>query len=254
MKRIVVLPDMQIPYHDKKTVELMYEFVTDYEPDELFCVGDEADSPEPSRWNKGTAGEYAGTLQKGLDTTAEVMLNFKNALGDKPFHVMRSNHGDRIQHYIQRYAPALASLRELEYTKLLGYDKNEITYHDSIWSFSPGWAMAHGDEGNLIKTAGGTALSLARKIGSSIVCGHTHRLGLQHEHSGFNGKIQNRLYGLEVGHFMDLGKADYLKTGGANWQQGFAILYIDDNKKVFPSVIPVNNRKFVVEGETYGYF
>ena len=251
MKRIVVLSDMQIPYHDKKAVDAVLEFVEDYQPDELFCVGDEADSPEPSRWNKGRAEEYAGTLQKGLDKTSEIMVAFKEAIGDRPFHVMRSNHGDRIQHYISKYAPALASLRELEYAKLLGYRENEITYHDKIYSFAPGWIMAHGDEGNLIRTAGGTAMALARKTGSSVICGHTHRLGIQHEHMGYNGKIQNRLYGIEVGHLMDLSKASYLNTGSANWQQGIAILYVDKGK-VIPSVVPITGTSFVVEGQKYG--
>ena len=250
MQRVIVLPDMQIPYQDKKAVRAMQEFVADYEPDKLFCVGDEADSPEPSRWNKGSAGEFAGTLQKGLDETAAIMKGFKEAIGDKEFHVMRSNHGDRIENYVNRYAPALASLRDLDYSKLLGYRENNITYHDKIWSFAPGWIMAHGDEGNLIKTAGGTALSLARKTGSSVVCGHTHRLGIQHEHSGFNGKIQNRLFGVEVGHLMDLSKASYLNTGSANWQQGFSILYIDKGK-VTPTVVPVVGRSFIVEGQKY---
>lgn len=252
MKRVVVLSDMQIPYHEKKTVKAVIDFVYDYQPDEIYCVGDEADSPEPSRWNKGSAGEFAGTLQAGLDMTANIMKQFKDAINGRPMHVMRSNHGDRVENYVSRYAPALASLRELEYRKLLNYDKNEITYHDKIWSFSPGWVLAHGDEGNLIKTAGGTALSLARKVGSSVVCGHTHRLGLQHEHSGFNGKIQNRLYGMEVGNLMDLSQAGYLKTGGANWQHGFGILYIDKGK-VTPSLIPINNKSFVVEGKRYAF-
>ena len=251
MKRIVVLSDMQIPYHDNKALKLVQQFVKDYQPDELMCVGDEADSPEPSRWNKGLAGEYSGTLQKGLDKTAEIMQGFKEAIGDKPFHVMRSNHGDRIQHYINRYAPALASLRELEYSKLLRYRENEITYHDKIYQFAPGWIMAHGDEGNLVRTAGGTAMALARKTNSSVVCGHTHRLGIQHEHSGYNGKIQNRLYGVEVGHLMDLSQASYLNTGSANWQQGIAILY-KDKGKITPSVIPINGTSFVVEGKQYG--
>src|SRR5690349_24024664 len=40
------------------------------------------------------------------------------------------------------------------------------------------------------------------------------------ESYGYNGKIRNTRYGLEVGHFMDLTKADYLKKKGvaANWQ------------------------------------
>lgn len=251
MKRIVVLSDMQIPYHDPRAIKLVQQFVKDYQPDELFCVGDEADSPEPSRWNKGSAGEYAGTLQAGLDKTAEIMKAFKEAIGDKPFHVMRSNHGDRIQHYVSRYAPALSSLRDLEYSKLLRYRENEITYHNKLWSFAPGWIMAHGDEGNLSRQAGGTALALARKTGSSVVCGHTHRLGIQHEHTGFNGRIQNRLYGVEVGHLMDLSQASYLNTGSANWQQGIAILYVDKNK-VTPSIVPINGTSLIAEGKQHG--
>ena len=165
MKRIVVLSDMQIPYQDKRATRAVMNFVADYEPDELFCVGDEADSPEPSRWNKGLAGEFEGTLQKGLDETTKIMTGFKEALGDKPFHTMRSNHGDRIQNYVTRYAPALASLRDLEYSKLLRYAENEITYHDRFFSFTPGWILAHGDEGRANKQPGGTALTLLNKLG-----------------------------------------------------------------------------------------
>lgn len=252
MERFVVLPDLQVPDEDRKFVRAAQQFVKDYEPDQLLCVGDEMDSPEPSRWNKGMAGEYAGTLQKGLDRTHEVMAGFREAAGDVPFHVQRSNHGDRIRHYISRYAPALTSLRSLNYEQLLGYDALDITFHSSIYKFAPGWAMAHGDEGNLIRSAGGTALSLARRTGMSIVCGHTHRLGLQHEHAAYNGKISGLRFGFEVGHMMDLSKASYLKSGGANWQQGFGLLYVDKSK-VTPVPIVVNGRSFTVEGTTYSW-
>ncbi len=252
MKRVVVLSDIQAPYHDARLVTNIQRFVKDYEPDELFCVGDEADSPEPSRWNKGTAGEYAGTLQKGLDKAHEIMKGFKESLGDKPFHTMRSNHGDRIENYINKYAPALASLRSLDYQTLLGYDELDITYHNKIWNFAPGWAMAHGDEGSLNSNAGGTALSLAKRAGLSIICGHTHRLGIQHQHTAYNGKYTNQLFGVEVGNMMDLSKASYLGYGGANWQQGFAILYIRRGN-VTPVTVPVKGRSFTVESQTYSW-
>lgn len=252
MKTVVVLSDIQAPSHDARAITAVTEFVKDYKPDELYCVGDEADSPEPSRWNKGRAGEYAKTLQSGLDKTSQIMGNFKKALGDKPFHTMRSNHGDRIEHYISKYAPALASLRALEYETLLRYDELDITYHNRIWQFAPGWGLAHGDEGNLIQTSGGTALSLAKRTGLSIVCGHTHRQGLQHSHVGYNGRISNRLFGVEVGHLMDLNKADYLTTGAANWQQGFGILYIRRGN-VTAVTVPIIGRSFTVEGQTYAW-
>jgi hypothetical protein len=67
VKRVVVLSDLQIPYQHDKTVDATLEFIQDYKPDELWCVGDELDAPEPSRWNKGMAGEYAETLQDSID-------------------------------------------------------------------------------------------------------------------------------------------------------------------------------------------
>jgi len=252
MKRIVVLSDMQIPYQDKRATRAVMNFVADYEPDELFCVGDEADSPEPSRWNKGLAGEFEGTLQKGLDETIKVMTGFKEALGDKPFHTMRSNHGDRIQNYVTRFAPALASLRDLEYSKLLRYRENEITYHDKFYQFTPGWILAHGDEGRANKQPGGTALTLAKQIGASVICGHTHKQGIQHEHTGFGSQIRHKLYGVEVGHLMDLPQAHYLGQTGANWQQGFTILYTRRGN-VTPVNVPINGRSFVVEGKVYEF-
>jgi len=32
-------------------------------------------------------------------------------------------------------------------------DENEITYHDKLWEFAPGWVLAHGDEGNIFKAS-----------------------------------------------------------------------------------------------------
>ena len=252
MKRVVVLSDIQAPYHDARLVTNVQKFVKDYKPDELYCVGDEADAPEPSRWVRGKAGEYAGTLQKGLDKTTEIMAGFREVLGDKPFHMMRSNHGDRIDHYIASNAPAFSSLRALDYETLLGYDKLDIKFHKKIWQFAPGWGMAHGDEGSLIRTAGGTALNLAKRTGLSIVCGHTHRLGIQHEHTAYNGKYTKQLFGVEVGNMMDLSQAGYLKFGGANWQQGFVILYIRRGN-VTPVTVPVRGRSFTVEGKVYSW-
>jgi len=109
-----------------------------------------------------------------------------------------------------------------------------------------------GDEGRTNRTAGGTALTLAKQIGSSVVCGHTHKAGIQHEHTGYNGSIRNRLYGVEVGHLMDIKQAAYLGSTGANWQQAFVILYARRGN-VTPVVVPINGRSFTVEGKVYEF-
>ena len=128
-KRIVVLSDLQIPYQDNTAVDATLDFIRDYKPDELWCVGDELDAPEPSRWNKGMLGEYADTLQDSIDLTNEIMADYKSALGkNKPFYIQRSNHTDRIDTYMRKFAPAFSSLKSLKIEELLGYKKLGITY------------------------------------------------------------------------------------------------------------------------------
>lgn len=247
----LVIPDLQVPDHDRRAVDSVLNFIDEYRPDGLLCVGDELDSPEPSRWNKGYAGEYAGTLQKSIDVCHALLEEFRGAVADDaPFHLMRSNHGERIRTYISRYAPALADLRGLDYATLLGLSDLGITYHDRPFEFAPGWMLAHGDEGSLTQTSGGAALGLAKKWGKSVVCGHTHRAGLQHFNQIVNGKPTSLLFGMEVGHLMDLRKADYLKAGSANWQQAIALIEVE-GRRVQPTLVPIFNRRVQYQGVMY---
>jgi len=219
-------------------VNAVLKFIKWYKPHELWCVGDELDAPEPSRWNKGMAGEYAPTLQDSIDLTYNIMADFRDALGrNKPFIIQRSNHTDRIQTYIRKYAPAFGSLDSLKIEELLGYDSLNIQYLHKFKELLPGWIMAHGDEGRSIQTPGSTAMNLARKLGKSVVCGHTHKLGVQHETTGLYGKNKT-IYGLEVGNLMDIKQASYLSSGVANWQQGIGIL-VQKGRKVVPYAVPV---------------
>lgn len=59
---------------------------------------------------------------------------------------------------------------------------------------------------------------------------------------------------MEVGHLMDLRSsgANYIREKAANWQQGFGILYIQDNH-VVPQLVPINEKgKFIVDGKEWG--
>lgn len=234
----VIISDLQVPYHDQRAVDVVANHIDDYGYDGMLNVGDEGDSPEPSRWNRGSAGEYAGTFEAGLLETQRVMLQLSDALGPmRPHHVMRSNHADRIQTYVNRYAPALAGLTPLTWEKLIGYQtpsslngvELDLAYHRKPWQFAKGWVLAHGDEGSLSQVAGSTAMGMARKWGLSVVCGHTHRAGMQHQHRTLNGTMIQPLFGVEVGHLMDMKKAGYLKANSANWQQAIAVATIDGN-------------------------
>ena len=231
MKTIVCISDLQVPFHSDKAVNALANFIQSTQPDLVVSVGDEMDMPQVSRWNKSMAGEYEQTLSKQRDQTIEILRRLCVQ------HMSRSNHTDRLAVYLRRYAPALAHLPELSLEHFFRLEESGIILHTKPWELAPGWLLMHGDESGSSVSPGGTALGLARKVGRSVVCGHTHKLGLQHHSEMLNGRISRTLWGFETGCLMDPKKADYIKAGAANWVQGFGILRVD-GKNV--TAIPVH--------------
>lgn len=248
---ILIVSDIQAPFHDGRALDNVIAFASDLKPARLVNVGDDLDAPEVSTWQKATAGEYAGTLQASLDQVAAIHGRFREAIDDAPYDLSRSNHGDRLRKYIARYAPALSSLRSLDLEELAGYRAAGITYHSEPFKVAPGWVACHGDEGSLSSIAGRTASLLAQKWGTSVACGHTHRAGLLPTSYGFGGQVVSTLWGFEVGHLMDLRQAPWLKGGHANWQQAFGLLHVRGDR-VHPELIPVyDDGSFCVDGQWY---
>jgi hypothetical protein len=241
---IPVISDLQVPFHDKRAVAAVASMIADYEPTTVACVGDVLDCTEISRWARGNALEHAGNLAKSRDTARQVLVD----LGVTD--LVRSNHDDRIEKYVSSFAPGLATLPELTIESVLGLgpDDLDIRFHRKPYVLAPGWLLMHGDEAGSNRTPGGTALGLARRAGKSVVSGHTHKLGLQHDHPTLQGRVQRDIWGFEVGNLMDMSKASYLSPMGyANWQSGFGVLVVDGND-VFPVPCPIKNGRFTFDG------
>jgi hypothetical protein len=240
---IPVVSDLQVPLHDERAVAAVATFLADRALPSV-CVGDALDAWQISKWNRGMAGEFDGLLADCRDKTVEVLKSLQ--IRD----MSRSNHDDRIETYVRNHAPGLTSLPELRIEKFLRLDSIGVRFHRQPYVVAPGWVLVHGDEGSLIQTPGGTAQGLAKKFGQSVVCGHTHKLGVQHHHFSYGGRISRELWGFEVGHLMDMEKASYLKAGSGNWQQGFGILIVDGGD-VTPIPVPIRNGQFYFDGRVW---
>jgi predicted phosphodiesterase len=250
VKRTVVISDLQAPYFDRKAVDAVSEFIEDYRPDVVACVGDEADLPQISRWSRGTKGEFSGDIAKHRDSTVEVLRQLKVQ------HLSRSNHGDRLWTSISTRLPGLMGLPELEYETFFRHEELGITFHREPYKLAKangGIYLMHGDEGSMSKHAGSTAAGLSARIGSGVVCGHTHRLGLVPVTEMVGAKVQRIRWAMEVGHLIDIKTSGmaYMK-GMANWQQGFGIL-IEEGNSVVPIPVPIVNKSFIVDGVRYSW-
>lgn len=246
MRHYIVISDLQIPYNDKAATRNLAKFIAKYKPDDVLCVGDEADLHGLSRWAQGTPAEYERTLGQDRDEVVDTLYELKVK------HLVRSNHGDRLYNSIMKRVPNLLGAPELEYTRFFKHKEIGVTYHTTHYNIpETNWVMCHGDETPISPHAGQSALNGARRRGKSVVSGHTHRLGISSFSEASGGVLGRILTGFEVGHLMDERKAGYTK-GIMNWQKGFGILYVHRGKVQPVPVYVEKDGSFIVEGKRFG--
>ncbi|MFD8527843.1 metallophosphoesterase family protein [Streptosporangium canum] len=251
MKRIAVISDTQIPFEDKRALSNVIAFIGQTKPDEVVHVGDLMDYPQPSSWSKNSKEEFEGSVFKDSELGKRYLGDLRKVYAG-PIKVIEGNHDLRPRAYLAKWAPALAETNQFNVDVLLDFDGHGVELVKGFYDFTADWTITHGHLGfTLSQLAGRTAQLAANRIGKSVVMGHTHRLAVSRESFGYQGKITTRT-GFEVGHLMDIKKAVYLKSGGANWQQGFGVLDIDGGY-VNPQGIPVHkDGSFLVDGFKYG--
>ena len=228
LKNYVIIPDLQIPHHDKRFARRLVQYIIDVNPTGVVWIGDNVDCTAPAVWNKGTAEEFAGTLQEEFDQFFDLGQSLRSGY-DGWVGVHMGNHEKRITRYLKDKAPALSSLRSLKLENLMRLDELSFQGLPDHHDIAPGWITHHGDYASLSDIAGRSASNYSAKVGKSVIMGHTHRAGIVPESYGYNGRWKWR-YGMEVGHGMDPRKAGYT-NGIANWQKAFGILDVWDNGK-----------------------
>jgi len=245
-----VVPDLQVPLHDPAFVNSLVGVANYLQPDILVFIGDLSDSTEVSRWVKGRAGEYSGQLQAAFDATAEIVSRFRTAVGDDcEMILIDSNHDERTKKYVSENAPALSSLRSLDFNSLIGLDRSKVSYVRGPMEFLPGVLAVHGHERAYSSIPGKYGLDRVREYGSNLVYGHTHTPLLVTTAIGTGDNRANR-WAMNVGHGMDMSKASYLKDGYATWAQAFGIIE-HDGFKAYPNLIMAMGGKFYLDGQPW---
>ena len=247
MRRIYVISDLQVPYHDRKAVDAVAQCIADTKnkDDLVVTIGDEIDLDQISRWDKPDR-EWSRSIGRDRDLTVEVLKDLQ--VTDS----IRSNHTDRLYRKLASSAPGFLGLPELELENFLRMPELGITFHRKAFKVAPGWLALHGDESGISQLGGRTAANLAIKTGSNVVCGHTHRAGLSATTYGIYGNIERTQWGLEVGCLMDMKSSGAAYSKVHNWQQAFGCLYVNGTK-VTPQLITIERKSFVFEGVQYSW-
>lgn len=253
METTLVLPDIQHPYEDALMLSKILKVVKDVQPDKILSIGDAIDFPQVSRWTKGTAGEYAGTLQSHISSfRSEVLQPLRVAAPKAAITWLEGNHDLRLREFVNTYAAPLAALEALSMENLFGLAELGIEYVRGPVRVATNTYAVHGHESSGYSgTPQAWESKFIKRYGSekNIIFGHTHQPFLLTRAYGFAGKVTPRFV-MNVGSIMDPTEARYVKDGAVSWQMSFALLH-DDGKRVFPELILADNRQFMLNGKKW---
>lgn len=249
----MIIPDVQFPYHDSLALAKLLKVVRDHQPDQVIQIGDGIDFPQVSQWSKGTAGEYADTLQDHMDGfRSNVLHPLREAAPHALIRWIEGNHDLRLRDFVKKYAAPLGPLRALEIPALFGLDELSIHYERGLTRVATNVYALHGHEsGGYCASASAWDTKFTKRYGSdkSFIFGHTHQPFLITRSYGYGGKVTPR-FTMNAGSIMDPVAATYVKDGAVNWQMSFAFLR-DDGKRVYPQLITMVDRGFWFEGKKY---
>lgn len=232
MKTWVILSDIQIPFQDKYVLEdLVLKFIKDLKPHGVCLNGDIADCYLLSDFSKDPASE--ADLKLEIKEVGELMDFLAKYSKERVY--LGGNHEDRLRRHAWKQVPALAETGYMDFSKVFRTKEHGFDYKPYGASLQLGHLMVtHGDL--VSKHSAYTAKMTFDKVGSSVLVGHTHRLGAYYRTDvhGVHAAYENGC----------LCRMDPEYVQRPNWQTGFSVVHVEDKGNMFSvQQIPVLGRK-----------
>jgi hypothetical protein len=237
-ERALIVADCHRPFHDKRAWATMLKAAKAYEPHTIIQLGDFWDAycvsdhdRDPRRINQ--VEDELKDVREGLDEL--------DSLGAQRKLITFGNHSFRLERYILRRCPELASMISLP--KLLGLQERG-------WDWCP--YREHRRIGRCYVTheVGHCGVHAVHHTGqafnSNVVFGHVHRLSTTY----FGSVTGERHVAASLGWLGDSAAASYAHEAkrGA-WQHGFGTMRIEKNGNVHLQAIPIVDGRCVLDGK-----
>ena len=248
METVIVVNDMQIPFHDAAAIDCVLDVTADLNPDMVIFLGDIMDFPGLStKFRREPKDQH--NLHVELAVGRRVLQEFRGMAPRARMVYVEGNHEARLHNYIVELADELYEFSELgvlSIPNLLRLEELNVEYvgpygaafeHHSL-------VFKHGERATQF-----TAAAELRVEGSSGMSAHTHRGGsyFNTNRTGAHAWYENFcLCNIKGPH-----QPPKAITGTTNWQQGFSVIYFNEGIfNVFPTVITEGHCIF--GGRVYG--
>lgn len=215
----LVLGDVHLPYHDRKTIELAVDEAVRRAAVGVVLNGDVLDSHDLSEHDKDPG---AARYKDEIDTGRAFLAWLRGRLPRARVIFKEGNHDDRLGRYVMARAPALSGLDGVDVPAFLQFARHGVEWVGDKRVITMGKLhLVHGHE-----YRGGGGVSPARwlylKAGYVAMCGHFHRSS-EHTRRNIRGKFEAA---------WSVGCACHLspKYGPLNdWNNGYAIVEVESD-------------------------
>jgi predicted phosphodiesterase len=230
-RKVLILSDLHIPYHDVDSIRTALEYGLSHGVDGIYLNGDVIDFAKISRWAKDPTKP---NVQVEVDMVRDFLYGLTGF--GLPIYYKMGNHEERWNAYLLQNAPELHDLDALQIHSILGLDEFDIELIDSrVIAHFGKLLVIHGHEfGESVFSPVNPARGLFLKAKTSVAAGHNHQTSSHHEND-LNG---NPTATFSLGCLCDM-SPDYRPFGFTKWNHGFAIVEIEesgyftlDNKRI----------------------
>ena len=242
MKTCVFFADRHL-IHDEPahwSWELFKEFLYDFKPDILVDGGDHVDFPYISSFNKDKLLLLEGKrLKKDFDLLNEELADLRQTCDRMLF--LQGNHEERLERAVQKQ-PLLEGMVDLEAN--VDFKALDIEYYplkqqpvkiDKLHFLHGTYTGVNHTKKQLIKY-----------MGSSLIYGHVHAF----QAYSVGVPLRNDEWGSwSVGCLCS--KTPEWMKGPAHWQNGFAVIYFDDNGNFNVYPVIMTKKRFIYGGKVY---
>lgn len=247
--RVIVIPDIQAPYHDTRSLAAVEQYMADEKWDEWLCLGDFIDFDFISHHNVGQHRLNEGkTLLSAYQVGNEILDRHQRIIRKRnpkaKFTLLEGNHDYRIEKYVDE-RPELSGSVELENGLCLKergvkfvrcYSKGEL--------YKLGKAYFH----HGLYCGGNHAKKMVENFGVNVFYGHTHDLS---QHSKILWGKDKTIVGQSLGCLCDY-EQSYIKQNPTNWSHAFGIFYFMPGGYFTYYVVRLFNHSFVApNGKIY---
>lgn len=237
-KLYVILPDQQIPYHDRQLHECVLRWLETNKAQITgkIYTGDLIDQPGISRheWNPDMDPDPLRSTNRGVRETRKYLDECNEATGGPGDDWLTpGNHEARLEAYVIKHADKLWFLEEedgdqtLNLERLLGLKRRGVKLASGGYPAAKVWlsdkiAAMHGWYTGSF--AGAAARKTLDKLGHSVLVGHTHKKAYVYK-TRYPRKGPETIVGVECGTLaqLNLGYDPHMDA-----QQGFEVV------RVFP--------------------